>query len=135
METTLDYGVTMADTLDDARKRRDDAWKRATGPMSVPQPDGSILRRCFAGRLTFAYMRVDDPDYADKRPQVLEAIAEIQMQSNEAWAAFVKAEVEYIGLCSVNGVQPTPRSDKDCRCDVCSILAPPTVRLVAMVAS
>lgn len=128
METTLGFGVEVAqiDTLDDARKRAQDALRKATGPMHVPQPDGSIARRCYLGRLQLACERMDDPAFADKREAVQAAIVEIAQESDAAWAAYKAALGAYYAL---GGTEPILA--RECRCEVCLAYEGPTVHMDA----
>lgn len=127
MEATLDYGVRAApvDAIDEARKRAQDALKRATGPMHVLQPNGATVRRCYVGRLSLAYARMDDPAFADKRPDVLAAIAEIAKDAQAAWDAYTAALSDYRRMGGTDAIV-----ERECRCEVCATYEPPTVRIV-----
>lgn len=132
MEAALDYGVetVQIDRVDDARKRAQDALRKATGPMHVPQPDGSIVRRCFVGRLTLACAMMADERLVDKRPQIEAAIAEIASEAQSAWDAYKAALSAYLNM---GGTEPIV--ERECRCEVCVMYEPPSVRLVATVAT
>lgn len=132
MEATLDYGVTRTpvNEVEEARKRAQDALRRATGPMHVPQPDGSTARRCYVGRLSLAYARMDDPAYADRRADVLAAIVELSEAAQAAWEAYKAALRDYLRLGGKEAVV-----ERECRCEVCAAYEPPTVRLVDAVAA
>lgn len=115
--------------LEQARKRCADLLRRATGPMHVPQPDGTTLRLCYLGRIVRAQAMIDSAG-PDLRPRVLARYQEIVAEAQAAWDDYVAARNAYANQCAWAGVEPDLPIERECQCAVCSEYQPPTVRVV-----
>ena len=113
---------------DNARKRCADMLRRATGPMHVPQPDGSTLRLCYLGRIMRAQAMIDTVA-PDLKPAVLARYWEIVNEANAAWADYLAARNAYLNRCAWAHVEPDEPVERECACVVCSAYVPPTVHL------
>ena len=114
METVL-QPVT---SIEDARLRVADLLRKTTGPMHVPQPDGSTLRLCYVGRIMRAMEKMSAaPEDAQEvmRPRYRQIVDEAQA----AWAAYVAARDDYIRQCEWAGVAPSLPEERECDCEVC----------------
>lgn len=127
MATALQLNQVDVET-DNARKRCADLLRRATGPMHVPQPDGSTLRLCYLGRIVRAQEMLSASS-GERRAAVEARYWEIVNEANAAWADYATARKAYLNRCAWVGVEPDEPQERECTCPVCSAWEPPTVHL------
>lgn len=125
------FEIQQLDAVEETRRRAQDALRRATGPMHVPQPDGSTLRLCYAGRLVRAMSLANEAE-GERRGQIEQAINEIATEAEAAWAQVAEAWADHERACGWNGITLEPLTERGCRCAVCNEPAETTIRFISV---
>lgn len=115
METVLQ---SSAGTLDDSRLRVVDLLRKATGPMHVPQPDGTTMRLCYVGRIQRAMAKINEAP-AVAQEMMMPRYRDLVAEAKTAWAAYMDAQRVYAQQCEWAGVTPDLPEVRECDCAVC----------------
>jgi hypothetical protein len=114
--------------LETAKSRAIDLCRLAYAPQPVPQPDGSVLRLCWSGRIERGYDKLAIARIAKDEPAIHKietALAQLQAKATAAFDAAESAKRAWVAMATAAG----QTADVDaiypptCTCAACTAAA------------